>query len=130
MDKMAKLLVVEDDPRIRAVLVRQLTGCGYVCADVGSGEEALAAVALDLPQAVILDIDLPGIDGWETLRRLQSAPRTSRVPVVMLTGNAMPEAIVRGYASGAVYYVAKPYRLDELVRGLRIAAGAPPAEVR
>lgn len=126
------VLIVEDDPAIRGLLCRQLEKSGYDPAAVERGEDALRIAAVRPPDVILLDVALPGIDGWETLSRLQSNARTARIPVVMLTGSGMPDDIIRGYRAGAAYYVPKPYSLDELLRGLRIvesglSSGQPPS---
>lgn len=116
-----KVLVVEDESAIRAVLTRQLQAKGYEVVAVGSGEEALDVVESKRPDVILLDLTLPGMDGYEMLRRLQGISRGTEIPVVILSGHTLPDEILQGYSSGAVYYVPKPYNLDELLRGLRIA---------
>lgn len=116
-----KVLIVEDEEAVRRVLSRQLRANGYAPTAAGSGEEALSVAAQEKPDVILLDVTLPGIDGFETLRRLQEDSRTTAIPVVMLTGAGASEHIVRGYQFGAAYYIPKPYELDELLRGLELA---------
>lgn len=116
-----KILIVEDDPAARKLLTELLHFNGFSAIPVASGEEALPVAVGDRPDAVVLDVGLPGIDGWETLRRLQSMTVTAKIPVVMVTAYDAVEDLIRGYSSGASYYVAKPYKQDELLRGLRMA---------
>lgn len=115
------VLIVEDDPAARKLLSECLGFHGFETVAVGSGEEALPIAVADQPDLVVLDIGLPGIDGWETLRRLQGMSVTSRIPVVMVTCFDAVEDLIRGYSSGVTYYIAKPYQQDELLRGLRMA---------
>jgi CheY-like chemotaxis protein len=119
------VLVVEDDPAARKLLVEFLEFNGFATIAVASGEEALPIAAAERPDLVLLDIGLPGIDGWETLRRLQSTPLTAGIPVVVVTAYDTVEDLIRGYSSGVRYYVAKPYQQDELLRGLRMALSSP-----
>jgi DNA-binding response OmpR family regulator len=115
------VLIVEDDPGARKLLTDLLGYNGFSTIAVGSGEEALPVAVADRPDLVVLDIGLPGIDGWETLRRLQGISATSRIPVVMVTAFDAVEDLIRGYSSGVSYYIAKPYQQEELLRGLRMA---------
>ncbi len=115
------VLIVEDDPSARKLLTDLLTFNGFTPIAVGSGEEALPVAVADRPDLVVLDVGLPGIDGWETLRRLQSMRVTAGIPVVIVTAFDAVEDLIRGYSSGASYYIAKPYKEDELLRGLRMA---------
>jgi DNA-binding response OmpR family regulator len=117
------VLIVEDEAQIRNILVRQLEMSGYTARGVETGEEALATVLKDPPDIVLLDVGLPGIDGFETLSRLRANPATKDIAVVMLTGQDADDSVMRGYSEGCAYYVPKPYRLTELLRGLDIAAG-------
>lgn len=115
------ILIVEDDPAARKLLTDLLVFNGFAPVAVGSGEEALPVAVADRPALVVLDIGLPGIDGWETLRRLQSINATAKIPVVMVTAFDAVEDLIRGYSSGVSYYIAKPYQQEELIRGLRMA---------
>lgn len=116
-----KILVVEDDHPARRQLTRLLSRHGYDPKAVGSGREALLRSTRDEFDLIILDLNLGARDGWETLRRLRRETRTARVPVVVLTADQDTEELLRAYASGASYYMTKPCRSDELLRGLRLA---------
>ena len=116
-----RVLIVEDDPQVRSILCRQLEASGYEPQAVGSGEHALVIAASEPPAAIVLDVNLPGIDGFETLERLRANPVTSRLGVVILSGQHSDDQVIRGYAGGCSYYVPKPYRLSDLLRGLEMA---------
>jgi CheY-like chemotaxis protein len=117
------ILIVDDEEMGRELIARFLArdAHSYSIAFAASGEEALERVAEIHPDAILLDLGLPGIDGWETLRRLQSAPATSSIPVIVLTAENEPASIIRGYSAGAVYYIPKPVKAEELLRGVRMA---------
>jgi len=125
------ILVVDDDPHIREVLEFALKADGFAVTVGGSGEEALRRFKSDKPDLVILDINLPGIDGLEVCRRLRAAP--SAVPILMLTCRDEEVDRVLGLETGADDYVAKPFAKRELlarVKALfrRVALdAAPPA---
>ena len=112
-----RILVVEDDPRTSASVVLYLRHAGYeVCHEV-DGQAALARAATWLPDLLILDLMLPGLDGMEVCRSLR---RSGEVPIIMLTARAGEEDKLRGLESGADDYVTKPFSPRELVA--RVAA--------
>jgi DNA-binding response OmpR family regulator len=110
-DAPARVLVVEDDPTVAEVVTRYLEREGFAVESVGDGNEALARTDAQLPDLVVLDIMLPGLDGLEVCRRLRSrAP----IPVVMLTARGTEEDRVLGLDLGADDYVSKPFSPREL----------------
>ena len=117
-----KILIVEDAPELRADLEQQLVDAGYDPQAVGSGEEALEAIGRAAPDVILLDIGLPGMNGWDFLRRLRQDPGHAGIPIVVLTGNDDTAELIRGYGLGACYYVTKPWDKHELLRGLQLFA--------
>ena len=115
--KPARLLVVEDDEQVGSGLVAGLSHEGFSVLRVPSGEEALAACAYGDYDLVLLDIGLPGIDGFEVLRRLRDARRA--MPVLMLTARDAIGDRVLGLDLGADDYMTKPFALPELVARVR-----------
>lgn len=118
--KKARILVVDDEPDVVEVLKQHLQREHYEVATAGDGEAALAEVRKKSPDLVILDLMLPGLDGLEVCRRLKSDPRTSTIPVIMVTAKAEETDAVIGLAQGADDYVRKPFLRKELVA--RVAA--------
>jgi signal transduction histidine kinase/DNA-binding response OmpR family regulator len=116
------VLVVEDDRSSRELMTVLLEGQGLRVVGVGTGEAALAYVAGARPAAVVLDIRLPGIDGWEVLSRLKGDPETSPVPVIVVSILDEPG---RGFALGADDYLLKPVDRDLLAATLRRTAVLP-----
>src|SRR2546421_7764040 len=107
----ARVLLVEDDPTVREVVVRYLEREGLEVDAVGDGESALACAEVRWPDLVVLDLMLPRLDGFEVCRRLRAqAP----VPVIMLTARADEDDRVLGLELGADDYVAKPFSPREL----------------
>jgi DNA-binding response OmpR family regulator len=106
-----RVLVVDDEPTVRDVVVQYLRRDGHEVTEAGDGEQALELLASQLPDLVVLDLLLPGIDGLEILRRLRS---TSDVPVIMLTALAEERDRVAGLELGADDYVVKPFSPREL----------------
>jgi two-component system KDP operon response regulator KdpE len=105
------ILVVDDEPAIVRLIRAELQSEGYTVITAGRGEEALARLEDDNPDLVILDLMLPGIDGFETLRRIR---QQSRLPVIMLTARAGDADKLRGLHSGADDYITKPFNPEEL----------------
>ena len=108
----AKVLVVDDDPLIRSLVVRLLEGDGYEVSEVGDAIGAAQLLGSDPPDLVVLDVGLPGIDGLELLEGIR---RTNDVPVILLTGRSTEDDRVRGLRQGADDYVVKPFLHGELM---------------
>jgi len=113
-----RVLVVDDEPQILRALGTNLRARGYDTDLVGSGEEALANAAAHVPDVVILDIGLPGIDGIEVVKRLRS---WSGVPIIILSVREGELDKVAALDAGADDYVTKPFGMDELLARLRAA---------
>ena len=112
----ARILVVEDDPTVAEVVGRYLEREGFVVERAGDGGQALALALASVPDLVVLDLSLPGVDGLEVLRRLRAlAP----VPVVILTARGEESDRVEGFELGADDYVVKPFSTRELVARVR-----------
>jgi DNA-binding response OmpR family regulator len=109
-----RLLVVDDEDEITAVLEEHFTSLGYEVRVAAFGRAALALAAAARPDAVLLDIAMPGLSGEEVLLRLRALDAS--VPVVMLTGNADEELARRLLEAGAFDYVPKPFQLGVLER--------------
>ncbi len=112
-----RILVVDDDRSLRDALRRALTLAGYDVELAESGQEGLTRIAADEPDAVVLDVGMPGIDGLDVCRRLRAAG--NRVPVLMLTARESVEDRIDGLDAGADDYLAKPFDVGELKARLR-----------
>jgi len=124
----ARILVVEDDHVIRELLVVNLKMEGHEAVTAADGNEALEAVVSRHPDVVLLDMMLPGLDGWEVTSRLKADSRTCRIPIVALSARAMQADIDRGRELGVDHYVTKPFDpidLMKLVESLTSDEGMP-----
>ena len=115
------ILVVEDEEDIRELLKYNLEKEGYQIFGAATGEEALQAVRRRLPDLILLDLMLPGIDGLEVCRRIKSDPQARHLPIIMLTAKGEETDIVTGLELGADDYVTKPFSPRVLVARLRAA---------
>jgi DNA-binding response OmpR family regulator len=113
---METILVVDDEPTLREVVVRYLEREGYRALEAGDGDEAEALVSSDAPSLVILDLMLPGTDGLEVCRRIRAR---SALPVIMLTARGEEADRIVGLELGADDYVTKPFSPRELVARVR-----------
>ena len=111
---MSKILIVDDEPALVDVLEEHLQSEGYETVHAYSGEEALAMLARFVPDLVILDLMLPGMDGYEVCRLMQADVRLNHIPVIMLTARDDIPYKVLGYERGADDYIVKPFQPDEL----------------
>lgn len=111
------ILVVDDDEKITSMLRRSLAFEGYRVNTANRGQEGLALIMEEEPDLIILDIMMPGIDGWEMCRRIRESGCES--PILMLTAKDEVESRVKGLDLGADDYVVKPFALEELLARLR-----------
>jgi two-component system KDP operon response regulator KdpE len=112
----SKVLVVDDDHDIRRLVVTVLERDGMAGVEAGDGQEALRSFFDHRPSAVVLDLGLPGLDGWEVLSRIR---QLSDAPVLLLSAETSEGAKVRALGMGADDYVTKPFGQDELVARVR-----------
>lgn len=112
---MVTILLIEDEPTIREELVDALTFEGYEAYGAGDGEAGIGLAQQHLPDLVICDILLPGMNGYEVLQHLQATPETAHIPVIFLSALNNPQDIELGFSLGAKAYLTKPFRLAELM---------------
>src|SRR5690348_17100739 len=116
---MSKILVVDDEPLIVEMIEDTLSSEGYEINKAYSGEEALSVIENNPPDLVLLDLMLPGMDGYEVCRQMQRDARFSHIPVIMLTAKSAIADRVSGYDRGADDYITKPFDPDELLIRVR-----------
>jgi two-component system phosphate regulon response regulator PhoB len=123
-----QVLVVDDEPDLLELARYNLTQTGYDVACVASGEEALAHVRSHQPDLVILDLLLPGVDGWEVCKILKRDPRTATILIMMLTARSEEADIVTGLELGADDYLTKPFSPRVLLARVKAALRRRPSE--
>jgi DNA-binding response OmpR family regulator len=115
------VLVVDDEPTARSMLRLILVRAGYNVREAKDGYEALEAVKLEMPDVMILDIMMPGIDGFAVCEALRNEDKSADLPIIMLSARADAESINRGLSVGATEYLTKPVTPDELTRHVQSA---------
>ncbi len=119
-----KILVVDDEPQIRRVMRTTLSKHGYEVVDARSGKEALARLREELPDLVLLDLNLPGIGGLEACRTIRAG---SEIPIIVLSVRSSEKDKVLALDAGADDYVTKPFSVEELLARIRAALRRVPA---
>jgi two-component system, OmpR family, alkaline phosphatase synthesis response regulator PhoP len=117
------ILVVDDNEDTLRIISRILENGGYGVIVEHNGKDGLARAREVIPEAIILDIMMPGMSGMEVLERLRASPETSRIPVILLTAKAQDQDVIAGYQSGADYYMTKPFTSNQLLYGVKLVLG-------
>lgn len=118
-----RVLFVDDDGATRAGYTEYLTALGYNVIPAATGNDALTAAQTSTFDVVVLDMQLPDIDGWEVARRLKASPTTAHVPIVALTGADLPHERVSAMRAGCDRHVGKPCRPGELIDAIQRSIG-------
>jgi two-component system cell cycle response regulator DivK len=114
-----RILVVEDQEDNRIILRDLLSDAGYEVIEVGDGEKALPAAAAHHPDVIIMDIQLPLLDGYEATRRIKADPALRRIPIIVVTSYALSGDETKARAAGCDAYVAKPFSPRALLAKIR-----------
>src|SRR6267143_1802876 len=112
---MKTILIVEDVELNRDLLQQELGAAGYRTVSAANGEETLSLVAKARPNLILLDVMMPGLDGYAVCKRLKESDTTRDIPVIFLTTDTATAEKVRGFGVGAVDYVTKPFQTEELL---------------
>ncbi len=125
---MPTILVVEDNEPSRDALARRLERRGYRVLLATDGRQAVATARAGRPDLILMDLGLPGIDGWEATRQIKTDPTTVRIPIIVLSAHAMTDDRELALAAGGDDFDTKPIRFPRLME--KIAALLAPREVR
>lgn len=115
----SKILVIEDDPLILTLIKATLTREGYEVVTADNGSDGLRLVEETHPQLVVLDITMPGLNGYQVCHYLRSEASTMHLPIIMVTALSRPADQRRGFELGADDYLSKPFQLTELITRVR-----------
>ena len=120
------VVVVEDDAALASFISTLLTLSGFDVRQAGTREEVVAQIRRPpIPGLMLLDVVLPDTDGFDILQRVRQHPQLKDVPVIMLTGKATREAVLKGMTGGADGYITKPFEPESLLRAIRTVLGLP-----
>jgi CheY-like chemotaxis protein len=120
---MPRILLVEDNEMNRDMLARRLARRGYEVAAAIDGEQGVAMARSDAPALILMDMSLPGLDGWEATRQLKAAPDTRGIPVIALTAHAMAGDREKALAAGCDDFDTKPIDFGRLVGKIEALLG-------
>ena len=123
---MPRILIVEDNEMNRDMLSRRLVKRGYEIALAVDGEQGLAMARSERPALVLMDMSLPGLDGWEATRQLKAMPETRDIPVIALTAHAMAGDREKALAAGCDDFDTKPIELPRLLGKIEALLGPAP----
>ena len=118
-----RILVVEDQEDLRGVLRTLLTGSGYAMLEAADGETGVARAKSDRPDLILMDIQMPVLDGYEATRRIKADPDLAGTPVIAVSSFAMKGDEEKARAAGCDHYVTKPYSPMQLLRVIRSTLG-------
>jgi len=105
----SKILIIEDDKFLRGLISQKLSAEGYEVIEAAEGREGLEKVKKEKPNLILLDLVLPGIDGFEVLKKIKEDPSTSFLPVIILSNLGQKESVEKGLKMGAVDYLIKAH---------------------
>jgi two-component system, cell cycle response regulator DivK len=114
-----RILVVEDQDDLRGVLRDLLTGSGYTVDEAADGQAGIAKAKSDRPDLILMDIQLPVMDGYEATRQIKSDPNLARIPIIAVSSFAMKGDEEKARGAGCDHYVTKPYSPLQLLRIIR-----------
>jgi CheY-like chemotaxis protein len=120
-ERLGRVLVVDDEPANVELIVRRLSGNGYETLTATNGHDAIAVATKEQPDLILMDIMMPGLDGWQATRLLKGDPKTANIPVVFVTARDRPEDVAAGFEAGGMMYVNKPVEPVELFARVRQA---------
>ncbi len=114
-----KVLVVEDDTAIAGLLCRSLENEGYYVEAVHDGEAGLVKCVEFRPDVILLDVNLPKLDGFSVAKKLKSVEQLKTIPIIFLTAKDRPQDMIQGIQAGAKHYLTKPFKLDDVLAKVR-----------
>ena len=122
---MPTILLVEDNELNRDMLARRLARRDFRVVVASDGQEGVALAQAEGPDLILMDMSLPGVDGWEATRRIKADPRTRRIPVIALTAHAMAGDREKSMDAGCDDYDTKPVELARLLKKIKALLGLP-----
>lgn len=121
---MPAILIVDDEPDIRMLTRLALEAEGHTITEASTGEKAIELSSDSAFDLVLLDIRLPGLDGWDVLRRLRADHKPEELPVVIMSAHSSESTLIRARQEGSNDYIVKPFKVDELLKIVAEQTGA------
>jgi len=118
-----RILVVEDQEDLRGVLRDLLSGSGYAVVEAADGQDALTKAKFERPDLILMDIQMPVLDGYEATRQIKADPSLAKTPIIAVSSFAMKGDEEKARAAGCNHYVTKPYSPLQLLRTIRDVLG-------
>jgi len=118
-----RILIVEDQEDLRGVLGDLLSGAGYAVVEAADGQEGVAKAKFECPDLILMDIQMPVLDGYEATRQIKADPTLAKTPIIAVSSFAMKGDEEKARASGCDHYVTKPYSPLQLLRTIRGVLG-------
>lgn len=116
-----KILIADDEEVVRQIMARAVVSHGYEVIEACDGQEAWSKIVSDQPDVIVLDLNMPKMDGWAVLSQLRNNPPTKRwQPVIIVSGQGEFENIKKGRDLEADHYLVKPCRLDDILAAIRL----------
>ncbi len=122
---MAKILVIDDEALIRTIMCDMLEGTGYNVVVAPSGEEGLQKAKVERPDCILLDIMMPGMDGYETCSALKADPDLAHIPVLLTSASSDVRIVDQAERVGAINVLQKPFRFEQLQHAVALALNPP-----
>lgn len=123
-----RILVIEDQEDNRRIVRDLLTSVGYQIIEATAGDEGVALAKLHRPDLILMDIQLPGLDGYEATRQIKADPNLHHIPIIVVTSYALSNDDKKAFEAGCDAYVSKPYSPRNLLAKIREFLEAPPAQ--
>jgi DNA-binding response OmpR family regulator len=120
-----RILVVDDDTRLTELLKLVFESQGFGVTIANNGQQTLEILETELPEAILLDLMMPGMSGMEVCESIRANPRTANIPIIILTAKSSPESKQELLEVGATQYLVKPVRPTELINHIREAVSIP-----
>lgn len=114
-----RILVIEDQEDNRRIVRDLLTSVGYQLVEAVTGEEGVAMAEMHRPDLILMDIELPGLDGYEATRRIKANPALRQIPIIVVTSYALSGDDIKAYEAGCDAYIAKPFSPRVLLAKIR-----------
>ena len=116
---MALILVVEDDPANMELVARFLRREGHLVLQATDGQTGVTSAQKQIPDLIVMDLGLPGLDGWEAVRRIRATPETAHIPIVALTAHTLAEDVRKAREAGCDAYETKPVVYRRLMKKIQ-----------